>query len=139
MQRVVSLLTLIAMLLVGCGGNTNSDTPTSAEAVRQAWVAGLQQGDRQALLAIADAGDLTSAFVDSELNRMRDYLQSRTSGPLQSVDIRAPEDTGAGKQGLSVWHFAQTTMCWRARLAQQNGAWKVTSWGIAPETCKGET
>jgi hypothetical protein len=139
MQRLMILLALAAMLLASCSGNASGGTPESAEAVHQAWVAGLQQGDRQALLAIADTGDLTSIFVDSELNRMRDYLQSSANGPLQSVDVRAPEDTGAGKQGLSVWHFAQTTICWRARLAQQNGAWKVTSWGIAAEACKGET
>lgn len=138
MYRLIIWLVLAAVLVAGCGGNASTSAPTSAEAVHAAWVAGLQHNDRQALLQLADAGGLTSIFVDTELNRMREIVQTAKDGPLQSVEVRALVDAGAGKEGLSLWHFAQKTVCYQATLAEQGGAWKVTRWGIVVEHCKGE-
>src|SRR5262245_47191971 len=123
MQRLIVTLVLTSLLIVGCGSNSTTSAPpggdsaasgaissgpttaTTPEQVHSAWIEAIQGNNRDALLALAADMEYKTAFVDDNLKALQDHLRSEKDGKLQSVDVRAPTDEGAGKIGVSVWKF----------------------------------
>ena len=136
MDRIIHTLVLaglFATLLVGCGGNSGGSAPSAAttpEEVHSAWVDAMKANNRDALLSLAADMQYKTSFVDDNLRPLQDRLRAAKDGKLQSVDVRAPTDDGAGKIGVSVWKFEKHTACYRTVLSAVNGVWKVSSWGV---------
>ena len=137
--QAVVLICLLAGLLAGCGvsstkaTNTSSGAPgtaTTPEQVHTTWVEAMKANNRDALLTLAADMEYKTAFVDDNLKSLQDRVRSEKDGSLQSVQIRAPTNDGAGKIGVSVWKFAKHTSCYRTELATKNDVWRVTSWGV---------
>jgi len=131
------VLCLAAVLLIGCGITSASGVTTTPEQVHAAWVEAMKNNNRDALLSLAAEMDFKTAFVDDNLRSLQDKLRGTTYGKLQSVDVQPPVDDGAGKLGVSVWRFEKRPVCYGTSMAQSDGVWKVTSWGVVVERCKG--
>lgn len=145
--QTIALICLLAGLLAGCDGRSTSAQPpggssidtnvssapgaaTTPEQVHTTWVEAMKANNRDALLTLAADTEYKTAFVDDNLKSLQDRVRSQKDGSLQSVQIRAPTDDGAGKIGVSVWRFAKHTSCYRTELATKNNVWRVTSWGV---------
>ena len=122
------LIILWMSLLSGCGQQITSQTP---EQVHAAWVQAMQQGDRTAALALAAEQPFQTALVDERLRALHDKMAAAASptGPLQSIEVRGVDDDGQQKVGISIWHFAQRTECYRTVLTATPSGWKVIGWG----------
>lgn len=141
MRRGVVLIVFGALLLAGCGGGAPSAAPVqpmtdTPEAVHAGWVTAMQENNRDALLVLAAEQSFKAAFVDDNLKPLRSFLNAGKYGALLKVETRSLTDDGASKIGVSVWTFERRTDCYRTILVIQDGAWKVTSWGVMAQ-CAG--
>lgn len=140
-QSIVPLLFLLlalAVLVAGCGAAGGDDDRTelrSPDAVHQAWVAAVREGDGDAALALVDP-ELAERepFAREAVGRMREYLTSPASptGALENVTVE-PVTDGVGR---SVWQFAQKRWCYRAELVSRGERWYVSRWGQTSVDCR---
>lgn len=133
------LLTLLLLALIflaaGCGAASGEVTqPQSADAVHEAWVTAVREGDEDAALALTDP-ELPErvTFTREAVNRMQEYIASPASptGALQNVSAE-PISEGVGR---SVWQFAQKRWCYRAELVSRAERWYVSRWGQTSVDC----
>jgi hypothetical protein len=134
---VLLLLLALAALTAGCGAVTGDDRTElrSPEAVHQAWIAAIRQGNGDAALVLVDP-DLPEReqFAREAVARMREYLTSPASptGALEGVTVE-PVSDGIGR---SVWQFGQKRWCYRAELIDRGGSWYVSRWGQTSVDCR---
>lgn len=134
---LLALLVLaLAVVVAGCGATSDSATTSqTVDAVHQAWVAAIREGDTDAALALTDP-DLPQreTFAREAVSRMQDYLTSPASptGALQDVTVE-PVSDGIGR---SVWQFAQKRWCYRAELISHAERWYVSRWGQTSVDCQ---
>jgi PBP1b-binding outer membrane lipoprotein LpoB len=136
-MKWVLVLSLAAVLLMGCGITSASGVATTPEQVHAAWVDAIRNNDRTTLLNLAAEMDFKTTFVDDNVRSLQDKLRGTTYGKLQSVDVQPPVDDGATKLGISIWRFEKYPVCYGTSMAQSDGVWKVTRWGVLVEQCKG--
>lgn len=137
-------LLILAVLLTGCaavaptGGVDRSDPA----AVNAAWVDAVRNNDREAAMALYDAGSAeANAFnVAKALDKMALYMTveaGKWPGTFQTVEVLDVREVGAGRQAYSRWVFSKETLCYYAAMSQQDGAWVVTSWlGTDSDDCE---
>ncbi len=125
-RRWIGML-LLTGLLAGCG-RAAARTP---EATHAAWIDGLQQQDQAALVALM-ARPQADLFVRDSLQSLWSRVRSTQDGPLEAVTLLGVEQDARGRFGVSAWRFATVTACYRTRLAEQDGRWTVTDWGLMP-------
>lgn len=135
MRSILGLFILLLLTACTGGGSSAFGQSSTAEEVHQAWVQAMRNNDRDAALAVAANMELKSAFVDSELNTIRGYVSGDRHGALQSVDVRPPTEQGAGREGISVWRFERSIVCFATTMASENGSWRVTRWGTIGRGC----
>src|SRR5690606_9817739 len=114
---VLFLLLALAVLASGCGAATGDDRIElrSPDAVHQAWVGAIREGDGDAALALVDPAVPDRGHVDREaVGRRGECLTSPASptGALEGGSV-GPVADGVGR---SVWQFAQKRWCYRAEL-----------------------
>jgi hypothetical protein len=127
---------LIALAVVaGCSTTTDTPQPQHPDAVHQAWITAIREGNTDAALALTDP-DLPERdqFAREAVGRMREYLTSPASptGALEGVTVE-PVSDGVGH---SVWQFAQKRWCYRAELIDRGGRWYVSRWGQTSVDCR---
>lgn len=137
----------VTLVLVSCGRSGASTIPTSPivvtienedtpvvfrapEELHRAWVAALQENDRQTLLTLADAS-IPSAYIDSRLNHTYPLTQGKSDahGAFNGVEVLTIVNQGKGKEGYSLWHFAKRKSCYGLEMAETADGWRVTQWG----------
>ena len=118
---------IFVLLLASCGGGERAtDTP---EAIHTRWVQALRTQQRKVALDLAAGQPLKEAFVATSLATMRAKQDpTATGGALENIEVRAPLAAGDRMSGISVWHFAQRTECWRTTLVAEDGRWQVSDW-----------
>ncbi len=140
---VISLL-----LLSACGGNSPGGpsgaagaTPSSAEAIHEAFLDALRANDREQVLALT-VDDQQAARAETWLRMIQSYMHSTTTegphatgGKLSAVEVVKLEDRGAARRGWSRWAYAQKTICHIAELAQTPRGWRVTSFHTTSAPC----
>lgn len=129
------LILALASLVAGCGAaDPEPSASASADAVHQAWVQAVRDGDLPAAERLADPTlPDPAAFARDAVTRMQDYLTTATSptGPLEDVTV-APVADGVGR---SVWQFAEKRWCYRAELMNREGSWFISRWGQTSVDC----
>lgn len=129
------LILALAALVAGCGATgPEQRAPASADAVHQAWVQAVRDGDLTAAERLADPTlPDPAAFARDAVARMQDYLTSAASptGPLEDVTVEPVAD-GVGR---SVWQFAAKRWCYRAELISREGSWFISRWGQTSVAC----
>lgn len=134
---VLLALLLFALVSVAAGcGATGDETaqPQSADAMHEAWIAAVREGDEDAALALIDPElPQREQFAREEVNRMQEYLTSPASptGPLQNVSVE-PVSDGVGR---SVWQFANKRWCYRAELVNRGERFYISRWGQTSVNC----
>jgi hypothetical protein len=114
---------------------TNTEQPQRPDAVHQAWIAAIREGDEDASLALVDPElPQRDQFAREAVGRMREYLTSPASptGALEDVTVE-PVANGVGR---SVWQFAQKRWCYRTELIDRGGRWYVSRWGQTSVDCR---
>ncbi len=130
-------LLALAVLTAGCGTASGDDRSElrNSDAVHQAWITAIQEGDGDAALALV-APDLPEReqFAREAVNRMREYMTSPASptGALEGVTVEPVADG----MGRSVWQFAQKRWCYRAELVSRDERWYVSRWGQTSVDCR---
>ena len=129
------LLLALALTAAGCGATSNETAqPQSADAVHQAWVEAVREGDEDAAVALVDPTLPEPAlFAREEVNRIQEYLTSPASptGALQNVSIEPVRDG----EGRSVWQFANKRWCYRAELVSRGDRFYISRWGQTSVNC----
>lgn len=132
------IVVMAAVLLAGCGGDgtgsSGASSPSSPDAVHEAWVAAVRDGDLAGAEALADPTlPDPAAFARDAVARMQDYMTNAASptGPLQEVTVEPVADD----VGRSVWQFAQKRWCYRAELVSRDAQWFVSRWGQTSVDC----
>jgi hypothetical protein len=131
------LLLTLAVLTAGCAAASNDSGAElrSPDAVHEAWVAAVREGNGDAALALVDP-ELAERepFAREAVSRMREYLTSPASptGALEGVTVERVAD-GVGR---SVWQFAQKRWCYRAELVSRAERWYVSRWGQTSVDCR---
>jgi hypothetical protein len=134
---VLFLLLALAVLAAGCSAATgdNRTEHRSPNAVHQAWVAAIREGDGDAALALVDPELPERAqFAREAVGRMQEYLTSPASptGALEDVTVEPVVD-GVGR---SVWQFAQKRWCYSTQLVSRSERWYVSRWGQTSVDCR---
>lgn len=134
---VLFLLLALAVLAAGCGAASGDDRTElrSPDAVHQAWVDAIREGDGDAALALVDPElPEREQFAREAVGRMREYLTSPASptGALEGVTVEPVVD-GVGR---SVWQFAQKRWCYRTELVSRGERWYVSRWGQTSVDCR---
>lgn len=136
-----SLLVLLCSLisLGACGGSATSAEPappalSSADAVHEAWVQAVRDGDTDAAVALTDPQlSQRDLFARDAVNRMQEYMTSPRSptGALQDIVVE-PVSNNVGR---SAWQFAQKRWCYRAELVSRDDRWYISRWGQTSVDC----
>ena len=129
------LLLALAAIATGCGAARDQTAqPLSADAVHEAWIAAVREGDQEAAVALTDP-ELAQReqFAREEVNRMQEYITSPASptGALQDVLVEPVSES----VGRSVWQFANKRWCYRAELVSRGERWYVSRWGQTSVGC----
>lgn len=134
MRRMQQLVGLVLVVLITACGSSTTTTVRSPDTVHERWVGAVRDNKREDALALVNPtlGDTTtqSAFVDQTIQYMRGFSSEPSSptGALERIDIQPTQADGQDSVGISVWHFAKQTRCYRTRMAPAIGGWAVISW-----------
>ena len=131
------LLLALAVLAAGCAAASDDSVAElrSPDAVHEAWVAAVREGNGDAALVLVDPElPEREPFAREAVGRMREYLTSPASptGTLEGVTVEPVAD-GVGR---SVWQFAQKRWCYRAELVSRGERWYVSRWGQTSVDCR---
>jgi hypothetical protein len=132
---IITCVLLALVVLAGCSTTTNPEQPQHPDAVHQAWIAAIRQGNGDAALVLVDPElPERDQFAREAVARMREYLTSPASptGALEGVIVEPVVD-GVGR---SVWQFAQKRWCYRTELTDRGGRWYVSRWGQTSVACR---
>jgi hypothetical protein len=141
----MSLLLFVVLALAGCGrGETGQGSGAQAQtsptanpqanldAAHRAWIDALRNNDRAAAQALLPPE--FQVYVDRPLEQVRFRQDPKTGlGPLRGVDIQPVTAEGAGRVGVSVWHFQKKDECHLTHLSlNAQGAWIMSNWEVQP-------
>lgn len=151
---LIALLFLTLALTAGCGAQpaATATTPANSAPAAEApaivgatpeeahaqWLAGMEQQDRAALLALMGTG-IPATRLDGEMSEMWGQMSGESGrlGAFTGVEDKGMTEEGARRVGYSLWTFAEGSRCYRLSLAAEGQGWRAVGWGEAKEDgCK---